>query len=164
MASNKSRSAQAADVDQHRRVPREDALPNRPTAHEGVSAPTKLDTRSWSGIVKRTAKQVGEDHLTTWAAALTYYAILSMFPGLLLLIAALRLTGPANTQNRSNTSDASPMVRNHSMQPRDFHRRCRPRRFESRGGSMAPVDQVSLGLRSLQARVLQRAGSQQRSI
>ena len=99
MASNGGRLPRAAaDADQDRRVARDDALPNRPTADEGVSGPTKIDRRSWSGIVKRTAKQVGEDHLTTWAAALTYYAILSIFPGLLVLIAALRLTGQANTQ------------------------------------------------------------------
>jgi membrane protein len=47
--------------------------------------------------LKRTRKQVGEDKLTSWAAALTYYGILSMFPGLLVLIAGLRLTGQSTT-------------------------------------------------------------------
>ena len=114
MASNGGRLPRAADAYQDRHVPRDDALPNRPTADEGVSTPTKLDKRSWSGIVKRTTKQVGADHLTTWAAALTYYAILSIFPGLLVLIAALRLTGQATTQKvlQNITTTAPGPVRN----------------------------------------------------
>jgi membrane protein len=48
--------------------------------------------------MKRTAKQVNEDKLTTWAAALTYYGILSLFPALLVLVSALRLVGKKNQQ------------------------------------------------------------------
>jgi membrane protein len=114
MASNGGRPLRAADADQDQGTARDAALPNRPTADEGPSTPTKLDKQSWSGVVKRTAKQVGDDHLTTWAAALTYYAILSMFPGLLVLIAVLRLTGKANTQQvlQNITSTAPGPVRN----------------------------------------------------
>jgi membrane protein len=73
-------------------------LPVSPTAEDGPATPTKLGSRSWWGVLKRTVRQVGQDKLTTWAAALTYYGILSMFPGLLVLIAALRLTGESTTQ------------------------------------------------------------------
>jgi membrane protein len=76
----------------------ENVLPNKPTAEDGPSKPTSLGKRSWVNIFKRTVKQVGQDHLTSWAAALTYYAILSIFPGLLVLIAALKLTGQQTTQ------------------------------------------------------------------
>jgi membrane protein len=75
-----------------------DRLPTPPTAQDGPAKPTQLAGRSWVGALKRTVKQVGQDKLTTWAAALTYYGILSIFPGLLVLIAALKLTGEANTQ------------------------------------------------------------------
>ncbi len=38
-------------------------------------------------------REFGEDKLTDWAAALTYYAVLSIFPGLLLLVSILGLVG-----------------------------------------------------------------------
>ena len=38
-------------------------------------------------------REFREDNLTDWAAALTYYAILSLFPGLLTLVAVLGLAG-----------------------------------------------------------------------
>ncbi len=39
-----------------------------------------------------------EDNLTDWAAALTYYAILSIFPALLALVSVLGLLGSGTTQ------------------------------------------------------------------
>ena len=47
---------------------------------------------------QRTFKQFSEDKLTTWAAALTYYAILSIFPALLALMSILGLIGQSATQ------------------------------------------------------------------
>ena len=48
-------------------------------------------------ILKRTFKQFGEDQLTTWAAALTYYGVLSLFPALLALVALMGVFGPQAT-------------------------------------------------------------------
>jgi membrane protein len=45
------------------------------------------------GVLKRTVKQFQADNLTDWAAALTYYGILSLFPALLVLISILGLVG-----------------------------------------------------------------------
>ena len=42
--------------------------------------------------LKRTAR-VREDNLTDWAAALTYYAVLSLFPALIVLVSILGLFG-----------------------------------------------------------------------
>jgi membrane protein len=55
--------------------------------------PTKLGGRGWWGVLKRTVREFGEDNLTDWAAALTYYAVLSIFPGLLVLVSVLGLFG-----------------------------------------------------------------------
>jgi membrane protein len=55
--------------------------------------PTKLGIRGWWGVLTRTVKQFQADNLTDWAAALTYYGILSLFPALLVLIASLGLIG-----------------------------------------------------------------------
>jgi membrane protein len=61
--------------------------------------PTELPRRSWMGVLRRTAKQFQEDNLSDWAAALTYYGILSLFPGLLVMVSALGLFGKSTTQS-----------------------------------------------------------------
>ena len=45
------------------------------------------------GVLKRTLAEYKDDNLTDWAAALTYYAVLSVFPGLIVLVALLGLIG-----------------------------------------------------------------------
>jgi len=60
--------------------------------------PTDLPARSWWGVLKRTVKEFRDDNLTDWAAALTYYAILSIFPALLVLVSVLGLIGESATQ------------------------------------------------------------------
>src|SRR3954468_6166641 len=60
--------------------------------------PTDLPKEAWPAILKRTFKQFGEDQLTTWAAALTYFGILSLFPMLLALVSILGVIGPSATQ------------------------------------------------------------------
>src|SRR3954471_21250899 len=60
--------------------------------------PTDLPRHSWPSILKRTLKQFGEDQLTTWAAALTYFGVLSLFPMLLALVSVLGVIGPSATQ------------------------------------------------------------------
>lgn len=44
-------------------------------------------------ILKRTVKEFQEDNITDWAAALTYYAVLALFPALLALVALVGLVG-----------------------------------------------------------------------
>ena len=47
--------------------------------------------------MRRTVDEFQDDHLTDWAAALTYYAVLSLFPMLIVLVALLGLVGQAGT-------------------------------------------------------------------
>jgi membrane protein len=61
-------------------------------------APTHLGVRSWGGVLKRTVTEFKEDNLTDWAAALTYYGILAIFPALLVLVSILGLLGESATQ------------------------------------------------------------------
>src|SRR3954468_24996035 len=60
--------------------------------------PTDLPKEAWPAILKRKFKQFGEDKLTTWAAALTYFGILSLFPMLLALVSVLGVIGPSAIQ------------------------------------------------------------------
>jgi membrane protein len=79
--------------------PPHDADPSGPPAGgEPPDRPTKLGRRSWWGVLKRTVREFMEDNLTDWAAALTYYAVLSIFPGLLVLVSVLGLLGQSAIQ------------------------------------------------------------------
>jgi membrane protein len=49
-------------------------------------------------VLKRTVAEFKEDNLTDWAAALTYYGILSIFPALLVLVSILGVVGESATQ------------------------------------------------------------------
>jgi membrane protein len=60
--------------------------------------PTDLGGRSWGGVLKRTVSEFKEDNLTDWAAALTYYSILSILPALLAIVSILGLVGQSATQ------------------------------------------------------------------
>jgi membrane protein len=55
--------------------------------------PTDLPKREWWGVIKRTVKEFRDDNLMDWAAALTYYAVLSLFPALTVFVALLGLFG-----------------------------------------------------------------------
>jgi membrane protein len=60
--------------------------------------PTKLPRSAWGGVLKRTFDEFRADGLTDWAAALTYYGILSIFPALIALVSILGLVGHSATQ------------------------------------------------------------------
>jgi membrane protein len=49
-------------------------------------------------VLKRTVQAFGKDDLSDWAAALTYYSVLSIFPAVIVLTAVLGLLGPSATQ------------------------------------------------------------------
>src|SRR5581483_4135609 len=74
------------------------------TSAAGTPAgPTELGRRGWWGALKRTVRGYNGDHLTDWAAALTYYAVLSIFPGLLVLVSLLGLVGHSATERLLST-------------------------------------------------------------
>ncbi len=50
------------------------------------------------GTLKRTFKEFSADDLTDWAAALTYYAVLAIFPALIALVSIIGLVGDTATQ------------------------------------------------------------------
>jgi membrane protein len=58
-----------------------------------LTSPIALPRSSWQDTLKRTVSEFREDKLNHWAAALTYYSVLSMFPALLVLVSLLGLFG-----------------------------------------------------------------------
>jgi YihY family inner membrane protein len=63
-----------------------------------AARPTDLPGGSWWAAVKRTLREFRIDNLSDWAAALTYYAVLSIFPALLVLISLIDLAGQGTIQ------------------------------------------------------------------
>src|SRR3954470_10166737 len=57
----------------------------------------------WVATLKRTAAEFMEDNLTDWAAALTYYSLLSLFPALIAMVSLLGIFGDPQSTTRSLT-------------------------------------------------------------
>src|SRR3954469_14992073 len=63
--------------------------------------PDDIPAPGWRAVLRRTVKEFQNDNLTDWAAALTYYAVLALFPALIVLVALVGLFGqyPQTTQS-----------------------------------------------------------------
>jgi membrane protein len=70
-------------------------------------SPTDLRKRSWFGTGKRVVAGFRDDNVTDWAAALTYYAVLSIFPAFIALISILGLVVDPATITRVITDIVS---------------------------------------------------------
>lgn len=71
---------------------------NERSGQDVPAGPTDMRAGSWFAAAKRTVREFGDDALTDRAAALTYYAVLSIFPGLLVVISLLGFIGKSATQ------------------------------------------------------------------
>ena len=80
--------------DEHRFARGEDPSDDR----RAPDSPTDLGKEGFIAVLKRTLKEFSDDKLTHWAAALTYYGVLSLFPALLALVSILGIVGPSATQ------------------------------------------------------------------
>ena len=67
-------------------------------AARAAESPIGLPRRAWVAALKRTVSEFSEDNLSDWAAALTYYGIVAMFPALIALVAILGLVGQSATK------------------------------------------------------------------
>ena len=69
----------------------------------GSESPNSADDRGqrsgrpWMATIKRLAREFTADAIPDRAAALTYYGVLSIFPGLLVLVSVLGFFGPSTT-------------------------------------------------------------------
>jgi membrane protein len=64
-----------------------------PEADQKVDSPTDLDKQSWWYVLRKTAREFSADQCTDLAAALTYYAVLALFPAAIALTSLLGLVG-----------------------------------------------------------------------
>jgi membrane protein len=74
-----------------------------------ADSPTDLRRATWPATLKRTVTQSVDDNVLQWAAALAFFAVLSLFPAMLTLIALLGLVGgPAIEPLIENASRLAP--------------------------------------------------------
>jgi membrane protein len=71
------------------------------------SSPTNLPRAAWRETLVRTAKAFQEDKLNHWGAALTYYAVLSLFPAILVLVSLVGLLADPASVTRILTDTVS---------------------------------------------------------
>jgi membrane protein len=72
--------------------------PDRQPESREPDQPSDLPREAWSGVLKRTSREFKADNLTDLSAALTYYAVLAIFPLLIVLVSILGLVGHSVTQ------------------------------------------------------------------
>jgi membrane protein len=75
---------------------------SRRSLQTAPDTPTDIPKPGWFRILRRCFRQFKHDDVTDRAAALTYYGLLALFPGLLVLISLLGLAGKSTTQEFLN--------------------------------------------------------------
>jgi membrane protein len=70
--------------------------------------PTDIKRAGWGAVLKRTVKEFREDNLTDWAAALTYYGVLALFPALIALVSIVGLLGQSTINGLKSNIQAIP--------------------------------------------------------
>jgi membrane protein len=77
---------------------------DRPEGPRADYAPQGTDAGTgWWPTIKRTVKEFQEDNLTDWAAALTYYGLLSLFPALIAMVSLIGIFGDPKSTTESLT-------------------------------------------------------------
>lgn len=77
-----------------------DQNPTQSRGSDYVPSGIERKTGFWPTL-KRTAQEFQEDNLSDWAATLTYYGLLALFPALIALVSIVGLVG--NPQSTTNT-------------------------------------------------------------
>ncbi|MFI0809346.1 YihY/virulence factor BrkB family protein [Streptomyces echinatus] len=75
----------------------EEAGPAEEVERRAPDTPVKLPRKAWAAAFKGALREFRDDELTDRAAALTYYAVLSLFPALLVLVSLLAVAGRSVT-------------------------------------------------------------------
>ena len=73
-------------------------------------SPRDLTKRSWFYVLRKTVREFGDDHCTDLAAALTYYAVLSLFPAAIAVISLLGVVGQGTSSVDNVMKVLEPLV------------------------------------------------------
>ncbi|MGW6420157.1 YihY/virulence factor BrkB family protein [Streptomyces sp. NPDC055055] len=87
----------------------EEVGPGPEVEERAPDSPTGLPRGAWRAVLKGSVREFASDELTDRAAALTYYGVLALFPGLLVLVSLLGLSGRSTTDKvMDNLRDLAP--------------------------------------------------------
>jgi membrane protein len=79
-------------------------------------SPTQLSKPSWKYVARKTLREFSEDQCTDQAAALTYYAVLALFPALLALLSLLGVVNQADKAVTTVLEVLKPLVAPSTLQ------------------------------------------------
>src|SRR6201996_1060082 len=71
-------------------------------------SPADLSRRSRLAVLKRARVEYGNDNVSDLAAALTYYAVMAVVPGLIVLLSVIGLTGANSQQLTTQVTSVAP--------------------------------------------------------
>jgi len=89
---------------------RDEARTPDPDDARKPDSPTDLDKPSRKYVVRKAIREFSDDQCTDLAAALTYYAVLSIFPALIALVSVLGLVGQAERSVQTVLDVLRPLV------------------------------------------------------
>jgi membrane protein len=81
----------------------------------GPDSPAQLKGKGLFAALRRTFKQYSQDNISDWSAALTYYGVLSIFPGLLVIVSLLGMLskdGQKTVQSAVHQLAPNPQLQN----------------------------------------------------
>jgi membrane protein len=81
-----------------------------PEAPEKPDSPADLTKHSWKYVLRKSFREFLDDKCTDLAAALTYYAVLAIFPAILALVSVLGLVGEADRSVKTIIDVLKPLV------------------------------------------------------
>ncbi|MGI8901569.1 MAG: YihY/virulence factor BrkB family protein [Nocardioides sp.] len=87
----------------------EDAVP-APEDSRKPDSPAQLHGPSWRYVARKSFRELVDDQCTDLAAALTYYAVLAIFPAMLALVSLLGLVGQAQQSVDTALEVLGPLV------------------------------------------------------
>jgi len=81
-----------------------------PAANEKPEKPTEIHKQSWKFIGRKVLREFSDDQCTDLAAALTYYAVLALFPAIVALISIVGVAGQPTAVQSAMTDIVKPLV------------------------------------------------------
>lgn len=89
---------------------RSDQVTPDPDDARKPESPKDLDKRSWKYVLRKTYNEFTDDQCTDLAAALTYYAVLAIFPAALALVSILGVVGQSTNAVDTVVKTLKPLV------------------------------------------------------
>jgi membrane protein len=97
-------------IDHSQGLDRDERTTPDPEDPRKPDAPTDITKRTWWYVVRKVWREFSDDQCTDLAAALTYYAVLAIFPAALALTAVLGLVGQAEQSVQTVLDVLAPLV------------------------------------------------------